>query len=257
MNNIWMYWENAGKPTPEYINLCIQSIDKHKGNSQLNLLNQDSIHQYLPDLRPEWHKLKKAAHKADYIRTRLVYKYGGMWLDCDMVALEDIEPLLNFPDAYDYACQNIGTSIGCFVARPGCELLKRLIDAQDKILNENLSGFQWNGIGNELLKELGKDYPYYQWPKWNLDEISGGKVSKLFSRQESIEENLSGNAVIFHFCNEAIGPLIKKSVKDKQLLTSNMLMSKVFRKALGIEENGRDDFNFLEFCKTTLKKLKG
>ena len=257
MSIIWMYWENSGKSMPEYINLCIQTIKKHKGNSQLNLLNQDSINQYLPDLRPEWHELKRAAHKADYIRTRLVYKYGGMWLDCDMVALKDIEPLFSFPDIYDYACQNIEASIGCFVARPGCELLKKVIEAQDKVLNENLSGFQWNGIGNELLKEFGQDYPYHQWPKWTLDEISGGKVSKLLSRNESIEKNLCGNAVIFHFCNECIGPLIKKYVKDRQLLTSNMLMSKIFRKALAIEENTRDDLSFLEIFKTLLDKLKG
>lgn len=252
-----MYWENVGKSTPEYIKLCIQSIERHKGSAQLNLLNQDSIHQYLPDLRPEWHKLKRVAHKADYIRTRLVYKYGGMWLDCDMVALEDIEQLLTFPDEYDYACQNMDTSIGCFVARQGCELLKRILDAQDKVLNENLLGFQWNGIGNELLKELGKDYRHYQWTKWTLDEISGGKVSNLLSKDESIEDNLSGNAVIFHFCNESIGPLIKKHVKDKQLLTSNMLMSKIFRRAFDIEENGKDDFNFFEFCKVTINKLSG
>jgi hypothetical protein len=235
MKNIWMYWENTERAMPEYIKLCIQTIMKHKGNLKLNLLDQDNVGEYISasGLRPEWHYLKRAAHKADYIRTRLVYKHGGMWIDCDMAALGDIEPLFDFPDAYDYACQNIDTSIGCFIARQGCEFLKKVIDAQDKVLNDNFADFQWNGIGNELLEEFGRDYEYYQWPKWTLDEISGGKVSKLLSRNEKIEDNVDKNAVIFHFCNEALGPLIKRHVKDSQLLTSNMLISKILRKALG------------------------
>lgn len=240
MNNIWMYWENTEKTTPEYINLCIQTIIKHKGNLQLNLLDQNTISTYLTDIRPEWYQLKKAAHKADYIRTRLAYKYGGMWLDCDMAALSAIEPLFDFPNTLDYACQNIGTSIGCFIARPGCELLKKVIEAQDNILDENISGFKWNGIGNELLTKFGHDYNYHRWPEWTLDELEGGKVSKFFSTNEKVVENIDGNAVIFHFCNEATGPLIKKHIRKNTLLTSNKLISKIFRKALEIDEINND-----------------
>jgi hypothetical protein len=255
MKDIWMYWENMGKARPEYINLCIQSIMTHKGNLRLNLLDQDSINQYIPDLRPEWHRLKKAAHKADYIRTRLVYTYGGMWVDCDMAALDSIEPLFDFPDRYDYACQDIGQSIGCFIARPGCALLKNVIEAQDQVLDENCSDFQWNGIGNELLAKYGKDYDYFQWPKWTLDEIPGNAIAKLLSPRESFEDNIDHNAVIFHFCNESIGPLIQKHVKSRRLTTSNKLISKIFRKALKIDEPvAEEDARLFPFLRRILRQ---
>ena len=235
MQHIWMYWENRGGRMPRYIDLCIQTVRRHRGELEVKLLNQHTVQEYLPGLRPEWHRLPRAAHKADYIRTRLVHKYGGMWLDCDIVALQDIQPLLAIPEEHDYGCQIIGTSIGCFVARPGCRLLAKVIEAQDQALDSAWSGANWNGIGNELLGRFGQDYPHHQWPKWSLDEIADGKVSKLLSKQEELEANVDANAVLFHLCNEALGPLIKRYVRDRQLLRSDMLVSKLFRKGLGLE----------------------
>ncbi|WP_031435235.1 capsular polysaccharide synthesis protein [Methylomarinum vadi] len=236
MKNIWMYWESIGNNAmPDHIKLCIRTIENNKGVSNLYLLNPNNIGEFLPDLRPEWFQLKKAAHKADYIRTRLVHKYGGMWLDCDMAALNSLDPLFDLPDEYDYACQNIGTSIGCFVARPGCRLLDTIISAQDDIISENLSGFSWNGIGNELLKKFGQEYPHLRWSKCYLDEIDGGKVSKLMSRKEQFSDNISDETIIFHFCNEASGYFLRK-LNENALLSSDRLVSKIFRKALKIEK---------------------
>ncbi|MGZ0076469.1 capsular polysaccharide synthesis protein [Methylomonas sp. YC3] len=244
MNNIWMYWENQ---QPEYIRLCIQSVKEKKGNLTLHLLDQNTVQQYLPDLRPEWFKLRKAAHKADYIRTRLVYQYGGIWLDCDMVALDAIEPLIDFPENYDYACQDVGSSIGCFVGRPGCKVLEKIIQEQDRIIDEKNIYFEWNDIGNNLLKKHGKDYPYYRWDEWVLDEIYGGKNIKLISRHEEIADNVSHNAVVFHLCNEDSGILFKKYLRDSRLLTSNMLVSKIFRKSFGIVEAPSRSPDLIEF----------
>ena len=95
-----------------------------------------------------------------------------------MVALDALEPLFDFPENYDYACQDIGSSIGCFVARPGCKILEKIIQDQDRIIDEKNIYFDWNDIGNELLKKHGKDYPYYRWDEWILDEVYGGKNVK-------------------------------------------------------------------------------
>jgi hypothetical protein len=238
MKTIWMYWENGkGKRTPKYIDFAIESIQRHRGSLDVRVLSPGSVHEHLSGLRSEWHALAKPAHRADYIRTRLVFEHGGMWLDADMVALGELEPLVTFPKHYDYACQDIATSIGCFVARPGCKLLGEVIKAQDAVLDNLASGFSWNGLGNDLLGKFGKGYPYYQWPECTLDAIAGGRVSKLLAKDESIEENIHPRAVIFHLCNEATGPLIRKYVRDKDLLTSDLLLSRIFRRALGKESD--------------------
>ena len=245
-----MYWESKDGNIPKHIQLCIDSVYKHKGNLEINFLNQHNISDYLPNLRPEWHNLERPAHKADYIRTRLIYKYGGLWLDCDMVSLSDLTILFSiFPPNYDYACQNMNTSIGCFMARPGCQLLKKIIDAQDSELDNTNLDFQWNGIGNELLAIHGKDYPYFRWKEWTLDEIAGGKISNLFSVNEEFETNVDKNAIIFHLCNENISPLLKIKLKESRLLLSNMLISKIFRRAFGLGDKNKFTFNvfFIDF----------
>jgi|GEM_PF-3418061 len=243
-----MYWESKNGSTPVHIQLCIDSVNRHKGNLKLHLLDQNSIFDYLPDLRPEWYKLKHPAHKADYIRTRLVYTYGGLWLDCDMIVLSSLQPLFdNFPPEYDYACQNIGTSIGCFLARPGCCLLETIIDAQNHVIDNSGTDLTWYGIGNELLKLHGKEYPYLRWKEWTLDEIPGGEISKLFSINESIEDNIDNSAIIFHLCNENSGPVFKIRLREARILSSNTLMSKIFRKALNINLQNKFKIGPAEF----------
>lgn len=221
MKDIWMYWENMGKTRPEYSNLCIQSIMTRKGNLRLNLLDQDSINQYIPDLCSKWRRLKKATHKVDYIRTRLVYIYGGMWIDCDMAALDSIEPLFDFPIRHDDACQDISQSIGCFIARPGCALLKNVIETKGQ----------------------------------TLDEILGNTIVKLQSTRGAFEDNIDHSAATFHFCNESIGPLIQKHVKSNRLTTLNKLISKIFRKALKIDEPvAEEDARFFPFLRRILRQ---
>ncbi len=260
MNNIWMYWEGE---QPEHIRLCIESVKKRKGNLNFYLLNSTTIKDFLPNLRPEWHQLRRSAHKADYIRIRLVYEYGGMWIDCDMVALAEISPLFDFPEKYDYACQSIATSIGCFIARPKSKILKLVMEEQDKILDQE-NNFEWNDIGNNILKKYGLNYPYYKWQEWVLDEIAGGKVSKLFSRDENIDQNVSQNAVLFHLCNETISHDLKFRLREGRILTSKMLISKIFRKSFDLKEcnsvdnqfiNDLLDYNFLSKAKQVIKKL--
>ena len=238
MKHIWMYWEDTSRGKPEFIRLCMEAVTRHKGSATVHLLNQSSVLELLPDLRPEWHQLKSPAHRADYLRTRLVYMHGGMWLDSDMAALSNLEPLLELPEEYDFACQDMGSAIGCYVARPGCRLLAEIMKAQDQVLDQNPLGFPWNGIGNDLLKRLGANYPYHAWQKWTVDEISGAKVSKLLSTKEPIKNNVDRNAVVFHCCGNVLTPLLDTYARrqHQNLIQERMLLSKILRAALGIDE---------------------
>ena len=240
-----MYWENQ---KPEYINLCIKSVEKRRGNLELHLLTPQTINTHIPNIRSEWYQLKPA-HKADYIRTRLAYKYGGMWLDCDMIALQELEPLFEFPEQYDYACRKIESSIGCFIARPGCRILENIIAQQDKILDSYTQDLNWKDLGNGLLAKHATDYPYYKWKENTIDSIAGGKVSKLLSRKETIKDHVHPNAVIFHLCNEHSGYLLKSYLRNERYLTSNMLISKIFRKAFEMEKDYDFMYEWLEFIK--------
>jgi len=233
-----MYWENrkASDRMAGYLRLCVESIQRHRGRLSVELLNEHTVRRYLPDLPREVWALPRIAHRADCVRTRLLHRYGGMWIDCDMLALSSLERLCEIPLGLDYACQSIETSIGCFAARPGCGILECMLVAQKQLLVERGGKFRWNEIGNDLLAGLGANYPFYAWPLWTVDQIAGGEVSKLMSYTARAEDNLDKNAVLFHFCNEAAGPLFSRYIRDTRLLLSNTLASKIIRRGFDLDE---------------------
>lgn len=234
MPTIWMYWENRGRGMPTFVRHCIDSVRLHAGSATVRLLDQQSVQEWVPGLRGEWHALKSPAHKADYIRTRLGHLHGGMWLDCDMVALTDLSPLFELPQGLDFACQTMAGAIGCFFALSGCRLLQRVAEAQDEVLDREPDGFEWNAIGNKLLERLGAEYPHHEWPRWTVDEIAGGRVTKLLSRSERVEDNVDRNARVFHFCGNILTPLLDTYARHQHanILNEQMLASKILRRAL-------------------------
>jgi len=102
---MWVYWElvNGAKSPPPYVNTCLDIIKKN-GSRFFNvvLLNEKNIFNYISDLRKDINDLPVAL-KTDYIRVKLLYLYGGLWVDADtilMTNLEDISKKLN--DGIDF-----------------------------------------------------------------------------------------------------------------------------------------------------------
>ncbi|MFT7224033.1 MAG: mannosyltransferase OCH1-like enzyme [Cellvibrionaceae bacterium] len=99
---VWLYWENKRKAKkPEYLELCLQTIMKNSSGYNVNLLDDVSVNDYI-NIPPEILKIKNIAHKADWIRFSLLYEYGGIWLDSDVILLREmaeiIEPYINDHD---------------------------------------------------------------------------------------------------------------------------------------------------------------
>lgn len=83
--NIFICWWQGLDKMPPIVKLCIDSIKKNADGNRVILLDKNNIQNYL-DISPVL--LEKAekgdlwiAHLCDYIRLRLLYEYGGAWLD--------------------------------------------------------------------------------------------------------------------------------------------------------------------------------
>lgn len=90
---MWVYWElvNGATSPPEYIQLCLYIIKKN-GSRYFNviLLDERNIFTYLPDLRKDINTLPIAL-KTDYIRVKLLYEYGGLWVDADTILMNNLK----------------------------------------------------------------------------------------------------------------------------------------------------------------------
>lgn len=79
---IFTYWDAEKLPIlNEY---CIHTWRKYNPDVSITILNDTNIHQYVKTFPINYDKLI-VQHKSDYIRTYLLYHYGGIWIDSTII----------------------------------------------------------------------------------------------------------------------------------------------------------------------------
>ena len=101
---IWMYWETLpGKTKPGYIDLCIESVKFNCGRCfDVIVLDNITILDYLPELKDLDLTFLHLPQRVDYYRYSLLEKYGGVWIDADILVLKCICPFYNKLKKHDY-----------------------------------------------------------------------------------------------------------------------------------------------------------
>jgi len=94
---IWVYWDNP--ILPHNISLIINNNKKILGNEWIiNVLNDSNINDYLDiETFPKNYDTLQVQHKADFIRLKVLEKYGGIWMDACIIinSKENFEYLYN------------------------------------------------------------------------------------------------------------------------------------------------------------------
>ena len=201
---IWMFWETLpGYKKPGYIDLCYQSV-KHNCQDcfQIIYLNEKTIQNYLPELSRYSLGHLKIQHKVDFYRYLLLHKYGGIWIDADILVLKCLCPYMKNLQKHDYVgfgcgyskkvCSKTGNGYGSplnwmMASKPNTEYLKCIIDeASLKIKNKD--SFQYHDIGKEALRKCAtklkeeNDWSYTHIPsKCNEYDEHGNKLNRIFT----------------------------------------------------------------------------
>ncbi|UYI93418.1 MAG: capsular polysaccharide synthesis protein [Anaerostipes hadrus] len=86
---IWIFWwQGISEDTPDIVKQVIKSIERYKGNHEIVILNKENISKYIQIPQFVYEKLKSGIisipHFADIIRTKLLYEYGGIWMDATL-----------------------------------------------------------------------------------------------------------------------------------------------------------------------------
>jgi hypothetical protein len=94
--NIWIYWE--GK-MPLVVEKCIERLKNFNKNYNLFILNEKNISEYIDikinkDLTPTF--------KSDIIRLKLLYEYGGIWVDSSTITNTSLDEILRINDNNTY-----------------------------------------------------------------------------------------------------------------------------------------------------------
>lgn len=107
------------------------------------------MHQYLPDLDPRVWQISlqspnqnPIAVRCDFIRTFLLERHGGLYVDVDCIALKDFDEAFRASSSYDfYAMRRTSVksnhiSIGFSGTRPKGKVITAYADALRHILKE-------------------------------------------------------------------------------------------------------------------------
>ena len=63
---------------------------------------QDLIDQDFPDYKKLWRDFRYSIQQADFIRYCILYKFGGLYIDCDIRPVKNLERIFNEPQYFVY-----------------------------------------------------------------------------------------------------------------------------------------------------------
>lgn len=254
---IWSYWENKpGKLMPSHISLCFKTLHHHcDKNYTINILNEKTVHDYLPDLRKDLDNLL-LAQKVDYIRVYLLYKYGGIWIDADTIIMSNLEDIrIKLNQGWDYigfGCTGLkcfngypNPSNGVMASQKNSKLMGLCKTELDVIIGKQ-NKFDYFDLGKKVIwRQLGilmkeKKYNYYHYPSEydGSRDKNGNWIHSENHLSEKPTELLNPDKLFFVFlannelANEQRYNWFSK-LTEEQIVDGKWWISILFRRALG------------------------
>ncbi len=118
----------SGEPYPPEIQACLDTWKKYLSDYEVWVWDTKRFDVYSTVWTEQVFKAKKYAFAADYIRLLALYKYGGIYLDSDVLVYKSFNPLLGLPYfiGHDQIRGFEAAVIGC---EPGCKWIKDILDS--------------------------------------------------------------------------------------------------------------------------------
>lgn len=236
---VWAYWENGRRPRrSEYLDLCVETIERHVAPLELRVLSRDDAVTWLPDLDVErWESLPAPNFRSDYVRSRLLQRYGGIWIDVDTVALSPLSLLLGELDDTGMVC--FGKEFGRFfgglcAAAPATEFVDAWVEGQDRALSRRAdwADLPYPALAQGVTWELARSLPWKALPMERVAPVPWYQWRRFFSRIESPVRLLEASPITVVLWNVVMGPVLRDQTRT-ELLAGRTLLSRLLRMGLG------------------------
>jgi hypothetical protein len=125
--------------------------------------------------------LMHPAHRADVVRLEKLLKHGGIYLDCDVLVVNDFQPLL-MADCV-LGAEGVGGGIGLcnavILATENAPFIRRWLERYKSFRSTGHDTF-WNEHSVQLPKQLAADFPNeltvldhkaFFWPTWEHEHV--------------------------------------------------------------------------------------
>lgn len=117
----------GGNPKSKEIKKCIKTWKKHFKDYEIIEWNEDNFDLHENKYIEQAYQAKKWAFVSDYIRAKVIYEQGGIYLDTDVLAVNDLDNLLKDKAFIGFENkQDISAAI--FGAQAGHPWIKDILD---------------------------------------------------------------------------------------------------------------------------------
>jgi len=262
---VWTYWEDLpGHSRAPYLDLCLDTIRRHTGHLDLHVLGREDAYRWLPDLDPDtWERLPAPNYRSDYVRSRLLQAYGGVWADIDTVAVAPLTRLFDEVDDTGMVCW--GKELGRFfgglcAARAGSPFVDAWALGQDRALAkvEDWSQLHYAALAQNVTWGLAREVAWKAVPMARVSPIPWYEWRRFLSRIESPARVLTETSIAVELWNAVMAPSLVAVERDR-LLESRMLLGRLLRVGLGLStiEEEEDAFTRLHGLSSLRFSLPG
>jgi hypothetical protein len=236
---VWAYWEDGPRARrPVYLDLCLETIERHCAPLELRLLSRHDAITWLPDLDVDrWESLPAPNYRSDYVRSRVLQRYGGVWMDVDTVALAPLSQLLDELDGTGMVC--FGREHGRFfgglcAAAPGSPFVDDWVAGQDRALSRyaNWAELPYAALAQDVTWEIARRLPWKALPMERVAPVPWYQWRRFFSRVESPRRVLQGSPMTIVLWNAVMAPHLRARTRA-ELFASRTLLSRLLRIGLG------------------------
>lgn len=162
MLNVFVYWDKGLEHMPQFIKKIYEHNQNMaiKYNFKLILLTDNNIKNYIVDI-PQRYFHVASNFKSDIVRWFALDKYGGIYLDTDIIIIKDLnilyDKLNNLNNIYGILDIEFGTKIGC------CSLVMKantnFSNACVNLVNKKLNYYKklaWGDLGPDVVTQMYK-----------------------------------------------------------------------------------------------------
>ena len=164
----------GGKEKPKNIKRCMKTWGKHLQDYEIIEWNESNFDIHSHPFVEAAYKAKKWAYVSDYIRMYAIYNYGGIYLDTDVLVLDDLKDLLDNKAFVGYEHPDYPFT-AVFGAEPHHPFIKKLLDYYDKI-----DAYKFDFENNNTISVSNILINDYKCKKGNIEQVlkDGIKVYK-------------------------------------------------------------------------------
>jgi hypothetical protein len=235
---VWTYWEG---PCPEWILACRRTIAAFA--PRLVQLTPEGFEKLWDrDRDIDLSRLHAAAHRADFIRAFLLWRYGGLWIDADCLVMQSLQGVLSLLDEYDFVGHRERSGLvsnGFIGARPQSRIAAAFYERVCKRLRSGRP-LGWTSIGSEPLSAVMKEDPkgWHELPRERVQPICWSQPERFFEERQPIDHErvFDPLAICYMMSNVSIKNYCRK-YPQYDLMKSKSFFSFLLCRALGETQN--------------------